>query len=163
MSFLAKLNSGFEHLWTLPPHTTSINLDGRRLEVVNGRREFEALTAFPNLTVLSMRNCDLYNLGAIPFLPNLQTLILNDNNLLMRGCVERLVKQCPNLIKLSFADNWFGERSAFHPLMDLTKLKELDLFRNPVWERHVPQLFLLDFFHNKLESWTVEDEVLDTY
>merc|ERR1712021_172891 len=75
---------------------------------------------FDCLTELSMNICKLASLDALPELPALYKLSLNDNNL---TTLDGLAKKCPMLLELSLSGD--KKLAAFEQIGDLAKLSSL--------------------------------------
>jgi len=89
------------------------------------------LAPYAKLAVLSLNNCALASLDALPDLPELQLLNLCDNRL--TGGLDRL-GQMTGLRALALANNRLKDLDALAPLKALKELDELELFANPLTE-----------------------------
>jgi len=97
------------------PEGTELNLDGiskPELEKIGARAA--------DITELSMNSCKLVSLDALPELPALYKLILDDNNL---TSLDGLAKKCPMLLELSLSGN--KKLADFTQMSDLAKLNSL--------------------------------------
>ncbi|XP_018567005.1 leucine-rich melanocyte differentiation-associated protein-like isoform X2 [Anoplophora glabripennis] len=99
----------------------------------------EGLEGFPSLTELVLDNNQLSDSLTFPYIPNLQTLSLNKNNIRdLESIILKITQKCPNIIylsllgnkacpnKLSGEENDEEDYQRYYVLFHLPKLKFLD-------------------------------------